>query len=139
VGFSRYTEYSEAVQSFAAALDAELPKLRERHVPATDTAGFTVVSMGGDAHVKDGLWDDEHMANFYTNLPDLAAVVPSMALARGKRAGDAETGSAMEDVATLEREGQENLDEGEGDVERSDEGDGSQGAALSAGAVVTIL
>jgi hypothetical protein len=80
------TELRGAVETLAAAWGEPLPTLRD---PAVDrieaSGGITVVPLGAAAAAAAPgvLWDDAATAAFYENLPELAALVPALALGRG--------------------------------------------------------
>jgi hypothetical protein len=90
VRICRFGAFQGGLQAFAAAVQKELPVLEKQQCAADDSDTVHVVSSSGFAAGSDGLWDDDHMAYFYTNLPNLSSVVPSMALNNGREAEEAE-------------------------------------------------
>jgi hypothetical protein len=79
----RFAAFQGALEAFAAALGQPLPEIQQGAMPE-DTDTVHIVANSALAGSPDGLWDDDHMAYFYTNLPNLTSVVPSMALNNGK-------------------------------------------------------
>lgn len=79
----RFAAFKSGLEALAGALGQQLPELQQG-ITAEDTDTVHIVSTAAFAGSPDGLWDDDHMAYFYTNLPNLTSVVPSMALNNGK-------------------------------------------------------
>jgi hypothetical protein len=82
-----YSDFRETFEAFASAWGAAVPPLKEISLDAINEGGnvaFIGHPCDHDDGVTHGLWDDDQMAAFYESLPDLAAVVPQLALARGK-------------------------------------------------------
>ena len=105
----RYTKFKEAATSFASACGREPPQLKQRAPGATHAGGLTLLQPAGNGDAAgERLWDDDQTAVFYESLPDLVAVVPSLALERGQAddAADeavAETAEASEGAAGARR------------------------------------
>lgn len=79
----RFAAFKSGLEGLADALGEALPELQQG-VTADDSDTVHIVANAAFAGSPDGLWDDDHMAYFYTNLPSLTTVVPSMALNNGK-------------------------------------------------------
>lgn len=89
-----------------------------------------IVANAAFAGSPDGLWDDDHMAYFYTNLPSLTTVVPSMALNNGKDAEPEDAPSGEE----IKNDAQGTAGSDEAQVPASDGGDAEDQDSLSGGA-----
>jgi hypothetical protein len=76
----------------------EQPPLKARGAGAAlDGEGFSVLPHGGDGDGTPSLWDDDQAATFYESLPEIAAVVPQLALARDMDAAAGDGTAAHDD------------------------------------------
>jgi hypothetical protein len=79
----------------------------------------------------DGLWDDDHMAYFYTNLPNLTSVVPSMALNNGKGQEGEEAPTGEGEAQPIPSSEEVHAVESDGAADAEDEASVSGGALMS--------
>lgn len=121
----RFAAFKSSLEAFASALGQPLPELQQG-VTAEDIDTVHIVANSAFAGSPDGLWDDDHMAYFYTNLPNLTDVVPSMALNNGKDADGDEAPSA--EVETQPTAGSDDVA-----VPQSDTGEQEDQESLSGG------
>ena len=90
----RYNEFKDAFEAFATAWGMPMPELKARESETADGSNFSVLPRTeGGGGASSTLWDDDQTATFYESLPDLAALVPQLVLAR-----DTEGGTAADDA-----------------------------------------
>jgi hypothetical protein len=111
----RFAAFKSGIEALSGALGKALPELRQGVAGTEDHDTVHIVANATLASSPDGLWDDDHMAYFYTNLPNLTSVVPSMALNNGKEpdadeapgaeASEAQQTAVSDDAAAPESDG----------------------------------
>ena len=93
-----YNEFKDALEAFATAWGEAMPELKARPAhPLGEAACIAVLPRPADGgSAAHSLWDTDQEAAFYSRLPELAALVPALALASG--AGEETTDSDTKDA-----------------------------------------